>query len=412
MSRARLHQFIRGRGPLVSPRRLVYLRDAGYFWLVADRLAGHSFRIRHHRALDGHVTRRPPRSARAGARRVSKRGAAGPRRSASARHDRRLRRDDAAKHAVARRIGDGSHPVDRVGALAERRAAVCVKTVEVTRAAGYRARPRVRGGGRADPVRIKDVICDIHRLQMNETRCRAVHPHARAAGASARLAASAGLELGRRRAEHGAPALPGARRRARPFAVAGERAGPAAQHVARGRSAASRASQSSGDADDVPLLGVVRARAVADPDICDAGSPAKPLGARSAPHGHRRRSRRASRHARNRLGAQLPARPRRRARLHVAGHGLDDADGPPLDHRMAVGDAARPRFPTGLAPDFRFMPVPNEWADGTWRPSPRERSVAARGGVLRDADGRDAAAATKCLRFSFCVPTVPHPSRR
>ena len=30
------------------------------------------------------------------------------------------------------------------------------------RAAGYLARPRVCGGGRADPVRIEDVICDIH----------------------------------------------------------------------------------------------------------------------------------------------------------------------------------------------------------------------------------------------------------
>jgi len=27
-------------------------------------------------------------------------------------------------------------------------------------------------------------------------------------------------------------------------------------------------------------------------------------------------------------------------------------------------------IPTGLAPNFRFMAVPNEWADGIWRPSP------------------------------------------
>lgn len=40
MSRARLHQFIRGRGRLVSLRRLVYPCDAGYFWLVAGSLGG------------------------------------------------------------------------------------------------------------------------------------------------------------------------------------------------------------------------------------------------------------------------------------------------------------------------------------------------------------------------------------
>ena len=27
-------------------------------------------------------------------------------------------------------------------------------------------------------------------------------------------------------------------------------------------------------------------------------------------------------------------------------------------------------IPPGLAPDFRFMAVPNEWADGVWRPTP------------------------------------------
>ena len=91
----------------------------------------------------------------------------------------------------------------------------------------------------------------------------------------ARLAASAGMELGHRRVAHAASPLSGNHRRARPLAVAGERAGPGASRVARVGSAASRASQSSGDADDVSLLGVVLARAGAAPAICVAGSPAK-----------------------------------------------------------------------------------------------------------------------------------------
>ena len=134
------------------------------------------------------------------------------------------------------------------------------------------------------------------------------------------------------------PSLPGARRRARPVAVAGERAGPVAQHVAGGGGSPPGASQPSGDADDVPLLGVVRAEP-SRPRISATLDRRRNRGDATAAHGHRRRSRRASPHARNRVGTELPPRPRRRAGLHVARHGVDDANGPALDHRMAVGDA-------------------------------------------------------------------------
>src|SRR6185437_2911753 len=66
------------------------------------------------RVRDVHFARRPPRSPRAHAGRMPGRGRAGPRRGDSTRHGRREGRDDAAEHALARRVGHGPRAIARV----------------------------------------------------------------------------------------------------------------------------------------------------------------------------------------------------------------------------------------------------------------------------------------------------------
>ena len=59
-----------------------------------------------------------------------------------------------------------------------------------------------------------------------------------------------------------------------------------------------------------------------------------------------------------------------------------------------------PRFPPGLRPDFRFMPVPHEWGDGVWRPSPASDQWQLAARVLRRCSRAKRRRETKSRRSS------------
>ena len=123
------------------------------------------------------------------------------------------------------------------------------------------------------------------------------------------------------------------------------------------------------------------------------------VGARLRRMGNGRRTRRAARAARDRLGAQLPPRPGHRARRDVARHRVDHADGPALDHRMAVGHAARRdprRHRARHAPHADSARVVARKVDA----DAAHRSVAAGRDLLRDAHRRERRRRTKFRRCS------------
>ena len=81
--------------------------------------------------------------------------------------------------------------------------------------------------------------------------------------------------MGQRGPLRPASPLPGSHRRARPLAVARQRAEPRVSRVAGGRSATPRASKSPGDTDHLSLLGLVQRQPSRARHISAAGSPAK-----------------------------------------------------------------------------------------------------------------------------------------
>ena len=137
-------------------------------------------------------------------------------------------------------------------------------------------------------------------------------------------------------------------RRARPIAFAGERARSRAPRLAGVRSATPRASESPGDADDLSLLVDVlresprtRLSATLDRRRND--------GRAAATHGYGRHSRRhCASCAKSARRSAISTTLARRTACDVARNRMDHADGPPVDHRMAVGHAAG-RDAAGLA---------------------------------------------------------------
>ena len=121
-------------------------------------------------------------------------------------------------------------------------------------------------------------------------------------------------------------------------------------------------------------------------------------------HGHRRRSRRAPHHARDRLGAQLPAR-------LGSVHGCDVADRSGWRRWGGSGSSAGNGRCRSTRSRRGSRPISASCRSRTSGPTEwrrrRQRSVAARRDLLRDANGRDAAVATKCRRSSLLRPDAP-----
>jgi serine/threonine-protein kinase len=69
-------------------------------------------------------------------------------------------------------------------------------------------------------------------------------------------------------------------------------------------------------------------------------------------------------------------------------------------------------IPPGLGPDFRFMAVPSEWSDGTWRPSPASDQWQIAAVCFSMLTGETPSCEEVPASSNSAVPTVRHPSLR
>ena len=229
---------------------------------------------------------------------------------------------------------------------------LAVKLVEVARAARHRARARVRGGGRADPVRIEDVTMVPNRSTMTDIRTRACTASRRScrricATGSFRPGWSWGAEGLNTQHRHYQESSTRSAGRCRSSArrtrrtTTGSRRRRGIWRIATTRRCRRRTT-----------TGRRSPRAVAVRAICDAGSPAKRSARDCAAWAPTTCP--ACSDCMREIGSALSYLHDLgdRARMYVAGHRVDDADGPTVDHRLAVGDAgerdsrrARARLP-------------------------------------------------------------------
>ena len=169
------------------------------------------------------------------------------------------------------------------------------------RAARHRARARVRRGGRADPVRIEDVICAPSTVSADRSESDSHEPPPCTPGTQELPAhlrdwqLPPGWSWGAEGLNTAASPLSGDHRRARPVAVAGERARTRAHtHGSRRKRGTSRIATIR-RCRRRTTTGRRSRRVGAVPAICAAGSPAKRSARDCARMGTGRRSRRAAR---------------------------------------------------------------------------------------------------------------------